>query len=67
MWEDVFQVYYRVNDFVELLASDMSIQDACTFVEAWFGKHFMEQESSLEIKRQAVDYVPKRTEHNMEG
>lgn len=56
MWEDVFQVFIRVNDNKRLVASDMSIEDAILFVESWFSRNYNDPISSIEIRRQPADY-----------
>ena len=56
MWEDVYQVYRRINEYVDLLASDMSIDDAVLFIEAWMSKNYNDQVTSLELRRQPMDY-----------
>lgn len=53
MWEDVFQVYERVGEkFVQLIASDMSIDNAVLFVKAWMEANYRDDVTSLEIRRQ---------------
>lgn len=56
VWEDVFQVFIRVNDRRRLVASDMAIEDATLFAESWFLRNFNDQISSVEICRQPMDY-----------
>lgn len=56
VWEDVFQVFIRVNDRRRLVASDMAIEDATLFAESWFLRNFNDQISSIEICRQPMDY-----------
>lgn len=56
VWEDVFQVFVRVNDRRRLVASDMAIEDATLFVESWFLRNYNDQISSIEIRRQPMDY-----------
>lgn len=57
MWEDIYQVYRRIgDDYVDLMASDMTISNALLFVEAWFSGNFNDQQSSIEIRRQPMDY-----------
>lgn len=56
MWEDIYQVYRRVGEnYVDLMASDMTIENAIIFVEAWFRGNFNDQETSIEIRRQPID------------
>ena len=56
MWEDVFQVYERVGDrFVQLIASDMSLDNAVLFVKAWMEANYRDEVTSLEIRRQAIN------------
>lgn len=53
MWEDVFQVYERVGEkIVNLIASDMSIDNAVLFVKAWMEANYKDDVTSLEIRRQ---------------
>ena len=55
MWEDVYQVYRRVGtDYVSLMASDMSIDDAVLFVKAWMQANYNDQVTSIEIRRQPM-------------
>ena len=56
MWEDIFQIYRRIGDTVDLIASDMTISDAILFIEAWMSHNYNDQLSSLEIRRQSMDY-----------
>ena len=57
MWEDIFQVYKRIGEnYVDLLASDMTIDNAVLFTKAWFQENFNDQQTSIEIKRQPMDY-----------
>lgn len=56
VWEDVFQVFIRVNDHKRLVASDMTIENAALFAESWFYRNFNDQISSIEIRRQPMDY-----------
>ena len=59
LWEDVFQVYRRIGkDYVSLMASDMSAENAALFAKAWLQQYYMDQKSSIEIRRQSVDYIP---------
>ena len=52
MWEDVFQVYERVGErIVQLIASDMSIDNAVLFVKAWMEANYRDDVTSLEIRR----------------
>ncbi len=56
MWEDIYQVYRRVGEnYVDLMASDMTIENAIIFVEAWFRGNFNDQETSIEIRRQPIN------------
>lgn len=57
MWEDVFQIYRRVNDKAELIASDMTLTDATMFIEAWMLKYYNDEVSSLELRRQPRNYT----------
>lgn len=59
MWEDIFQIYKRVNDNVELIASDMMLQDATMFIEAWMLKYYHDEVTSLELRRQPRNYTAK--------
>lgn len=63
MWEDIYQVYRRIDDWVDLLASDMSIEDATMFIKAWMIDNYNDQRTSLELRRQPMDYG-KRAERN---
>lgn len=56
MWEDIFQIYRRIGDTADLIASDMTISDATLFIEAWMSHNYNDQFSSLEIRRQSIDY-----------
>lgn len=56
MWEDVYQVYRRIEGTEELIASDMSISDVMIFMEAWMSRNYMDTASSLELRRQPMDY-----------
>jgi hypothetical protein len=59
MWEDVFQVYRRVGDnYTDLMASDMTIDNAVLFTKAWMQENFNDQQTSIEIRRQPMDYRP---------
>lgn len=65
MWEDVFQVYERVGEkIVQLIASDMSIDNAVLFVKAWMEANYRDEVTSLEIRRQAIN---RDDENEMEG
>lgn len=65
MWEDVFQVYERVGDrFCQLIASDMSLDNAVLFVKAWMEANYRDEVTSLEIRRQAIN---RDDENEMEG
>ena len=56
MWEDIYQVYRRVGEnYVDLMASDMTIDNAVLFVEAWFRDNFNDQTTSIEIRRQPME------------
>lgn len=55
MWEDLYQVYRRIGDsYVDLMASDMTIENATLFVAAWFSRNFNDQKTSIEIRRQPI-------------
>ena len=57
MWEDVFQVYRRVGDnYTDLMASDMTIDNAILFIKAWMQENYNDQETSIEIRRQPMNY-----------
>ena len=60
MWEDVFQVYLLDHivtpPHAELAASDMTIDNAVLFAKAWLQEHFNDQTTSVEIRRQSMDY-----------
>lgn len=56
-WEDIYVVYRRIGqDFTDLMASDMTIDNAILFVKAWFQENYNDQETSIEINRQPMDY-----------
>ena len=56
MWEDIFQVYRRIGEnYVDLIASDMTIDNAVLFTKAWLQENFNDQETSIEIRRQPMD------------
>ena len=57
MWEDLFQVYRRIGEkYTDLMASDMTIDNAILFVRAWMQENFNDQQTSIEIRRQPMDY-----------
>ena len=56
MWEDVYQVYRRIEDAKELLASDLNISDAMIFMEAWMLRNYNDTVSTLELHRQPMGY-----------
>lgn len=56
MWEDIFQVYRRCGDHAELIASDLTLDDAVMFISAWMSRYYKDQASSLELRRQPMDY-----------
>ena len=57
MWEDVFQVYRRVGDnYTDLMASDMTIDNAILFIKAWMQENYNDLETSIEIRRQPMVY-----------
>lgn len=60
MWEDVFQVYLLDNivtpPHAELVASDMTIDNAVLFAKAWLQENFNDQTTSVEIRRQSMEY-----------
>lgn len=51
MNEPKYQIYYRNGDICELLASDMSIEDALVFVGAWHDRYYND-EAGVEVRRQ---------------
>lgn len=55
MIEDNYEIFFRDGDYFDLIASNMSIDNAVLFVIAWFQKHYNEEHASLEIKRQPVE------------
>lgn len=55
MWEDVFQVYRRIGEKSDLMASDMSLYDAMIFMRAWLEDNYQDTVSSLEIRRQPMN------------
>lgn len=56
MCEDVFQIYRRCGESVTLMASDLSIYDAVLLMQAWMQENFNDQLTSLELRRQPMDY-----------
>lgn len=70
MWEDVFQVYLLYNivtpPHAELAASDMTIDNAVLLAKAWLQENFNGQTTSVEIRRQPMDYrePPKEVNHD---
>ena len=51
MWEDQYQVYRRHGDGeYDLRASDMTIDDAVLFVQAYFQSAFNDQDLRFEIQ-----------------
>jgi hypothetical protein len=55
MWEDTFQVYRRIGEsYIDIMASDMTIDNAILFAKAWMQENFNDQESSIEIRRQPM-------------
>ena len=56
MAEDIYQVYRRIDEWTDLLASDMTIHDAVLFIEAWMSANYNDQRTSLELRRQPMDY-----------
>ena len=56
MSEDIYQVYRRIGDWVDLLASDMTIEDAILFIKAYMQDNWADTETSLELRRQPLDY-----------
>ena len=57
MWEDVYQVFLRIGEKrVDLLASDMTIDNAVLFVKAWFQEYYNDTDTSIEIRRQPITY-----------
>lgn len=56
MSEDIYQIYRRIDEWTDLLASDMSIHDATLFIEAWMSENYNDQRTSLELRRQPMDY-----------
>ena len=56
MSEDIYQVYRRIGTWVDLLASDMTIEDAVLFIKAYMQDNWADTETSLELQRQPLDY-----------
>ena len=57
MWEDIFQIYRCIGDnYTDLMASDMTIDNAILFVKVWMQENYNDQQTSLEIRRQPIDY-----------
>lgn len=56
MWEDQYQVYRRHGDGeYDLRASDMTIDDAVLFVQAYFQSAYNDQDVRFEIRRQSIE------------
>lgn len=56
MWEDQYQVYRRHGDGeYDLRASDMTIDDAVLFVQAYFQSAYNDQDVRFEIRRQLIE------------
>ena len=51
MSEDIYQVYRRIGTWVDLLASDMTIEDAVLFIKAYMQDNWADTETSLELQR----------------
>jgi hypothetical protein len=63
MWEDIFQVYRRIGDnYIDLLASDMTIDNAVLFIKAWIQENYNDQKTSIEIRHQPMDYGKNKSE-----
>ena len=56
MAEDIYQIYRRIDEWTDLLASDMTIHDAVLFIEAWMSANYNDQRTSLELRRQPMNY-----------
>ena len=56
MAEDIYQIYRRIDEWTDLLASDMTIHDAVLFIEAWMSANYNDQRTSLELRRQPMEY-----------
>lgn len=56
MCEDIYQVYRRIDEWVDLLASDMTLESATIFMKAWMHENYNDQLTSLELRRQPMDY-----------
>lgn len=53
MWEDLYQVYMKIGrDYENLMASDMTIDNAVLFVKCWLQENYNDHETSIEIRRQ---------------
>lgn len=55
VWEDTFQVFRRDGEQATLMASEMSLNDAALFMKAWLLENYMDQETSIEVRRQPVE------------
>lgn len=56
MWEDQYQVYRRHGDGeYDLRASDVTIDDAVLFVQAYFQSAYNDQDVRFEIRRQLIE------------
>lgn len=52
-----YQVYRQWKGLPrELIASDMSLDNAVLFMGAWFNANYNDQETALIISRQQIDY-----------
>lgn len=56
MCEDIYQVYRRIDEWVDLLASDMTLESATIFMKAWMHENYNDQRTSLELRRQPMNY-----------
>ena len=66
MWEDIYQVFRKIGkDYEDLMASDMTLDNAVLFVKSWFQENYNDQDTSIEIRRQPMDYG--KSQHKEEG
>ena len=65
MWEDIYQLYRRIGDkYVDIMASDMTIDNAILFIKAWMQENYNDQETSIEIRRQPMNYKQDPSKEN---
>lgn len=58
MLEDIYQVYMKIGrDYENLMASDMTINNAVLFVKCWFQENYNDHETSIEIRHQPMNNI----------